>query len=276
MKITAYFRQEPRFAWTVLGVLLAGLAGIGDRTLAGGALLLDVFFLLPIGLASWNAGTGGGASVAVASALVWSVAELASPVDTITRLLFFLMLPVLLPAVRRERDHERESGQTDYLTRTASKWGFQVLAGMEVQRSQRYKRPFTVAAMDINQFHRINEQFGHHAADNLLRSVARTLKEKVRSSDLVARLGNDEFALFFPETQSEAAQIVLPRLQKCLLDVAERNEWPVTFSIGAITYLQAPESVDAMLKKVADLVEAVKAGGRNSIRHEVVGSVGVS
>lgn len=276
MKLSAYFREEPRFAWTSTGLLIAGLVGILDRALAGGAFLLDVLFLFPIGLASWHAGPNAGAFVAAASAFLWAMAESGSAADIAGRLILFLILPALLPAVRRERDHERESGQIDYLTRTASKRGFLAKAGEEVQRSQRYKRPFTVAAMDIDQFHRINEQLGHQAADNLLRCVARTLREKVRSSDLVARLGNDEFALFFPETQSEAARIVLERLRKYLLDVVEKNEWPVTFSIGAVTYLQPPDSTDVMLRKVTDLVEAVKTAGRNSIRHEVVGSVGVS
>lgn len=276
MKPGAYFRQEPRFAWLASGLLLAGLTGILDRQWAGGAILLDVLFLLPIGLAAWNGGTVPGLWVAAASALIWSAAESARPVDALTRILLFSLLAALLPPLRRERDHERESGQTDYLTRTASKRNFLEQAAAEVERSQRYKRPFTVATLDIDQFRRMNEQFGHHAADHLLRSVARTLREKVRSSDLIARLGNDEFALFFPETQSAAAQIVLSRLQKHLLDLVEKNEWPVTFSIGAVTYLQAPESASAMLQKTNELVKDVKAAGRNGVRLEVVGSVEVS
>lgn len=276
MRISQYFRAEPRFAWTAAGLLLAGGTGLLDRTLVGGALRLDVLFLLPIGLASWHAGAVGGSFVAVASALIWSAAEFGATFDILTRLLFFLTLPAFLPSVRRELDHERESVQTDYLTRTASKRGFMELSTAEVARAQRYKRSFTVAALDIDQFRRINERFGHQSADRLLRSVARTLKEKTRSSDLVGRMGHDDFAVLFPETQSEAAQIVLQRLRKHLLDEVERNEWPVTFSIGAVTYLEAPESAEAMLKKVTDLLEAVKAGGRNAIRHEVVGSVGVS
>ena len=275
MRIGQYFRAEPRFAWTAAALLLAGVAGLLDRTLAAGAIQLDILFLLPIGLASWHVGAGGGAFVAVASALLWSIAESGAPIDTLTRLLLFLTLPAFLPSVRRELDHERESGRTDYLTRTASRRGFLELSAAEVDRARRYKRPFTVAAFDIDQFRRINERFGHQSADRLLRAVARTLKEKTRSSDLVGRLGHDDFALLFPETQSEAAQIVLQRLRKHLLDVVERNEWPVTFSIGAVTYLEAPESAETMLKKVTGLLEAVKAAGRNDIRHEVVRSVGV-
>lgn len=276
MKVADYFRSEPRLAWMALGLLLAGLAGFVDRAWMGGTIQMDILFLAPIGLASWYAGPNAGAVVAAGSALLWAVAESGSPADTATRLLIFMILPALLPIVRRERDHERESGQIDYLTRTANKRSFLAQTDAEVQRAQRYKRPLTVAALDIDQFRRINEQFGHQAADNLLRTVARTLQEKVRSSDLVGRIGHDEFALFLPETQSEAAQIVLRRLQKCLMDVTEKNEWPVTFSIGAATYLQPPESAEAILRKVNDLVAAVQESGRNGIRHEVVGSIGVS
>lgn len=276
MKLGEYFQEEPCFAWTAAGFLLAGIAGILDRTLAGGAVLLDVLFLIPIGLVGWHAGVGSALSIAAACAGIWWAAESAAPMDAATRFLLFTAFAVLLPSVRTERDHEQESSQNDYLTRTLSKRGFLTQASLELQRAQRYQRPFTVAGLDIDRFRIMNERFGHQAADNLLRSVARNLKGKIRSSDLAARLGNDEFALFFPETQSEAAQIVLQRLHKSLLDMVEKNEWPVTFSIGAVTYLQAPESVQALLKKMDELVGTVKLEGRNRVRHEVVGTARVA
>ncbi|MEK7877363.1 MAG: SulP family inorganic anion transporter, partial [Pseudomonadota bacterium] len=110
----------------------------------------------------------------------------------------------------------------------------------------------------------------------LLRMAAQTIQSKIRSSDLIARLGGDEFALLLPETQSEAAQIVVKRIHRFLLDLAQRNEWPVTFSFGVATFLRPPESVEEMIKKADALMVAAKNSGGNTVRHEIIGPIEVS
>ena len=72
-------------------------------------------------------------------------------------------------------------------------------------RARRYKRPFSVIFTDVDNFKSINDTFGHHAGDALLRVVAATFQNALRAIDIVARLGGDEFIVLLPETGEDVA-----------------------------------------------------------------------
>src|SRR5262249_50804479 len=86
---------------------------------------------------------------------------------------------------------------------------------------------------------------GHGVGDTLLRAVAETIRGRVRKSDVLARLGGDEFALLLPETGYEAAQAAVHKLRATLLEVMDNRDWPVTFSMGAVTCVGRPAGGDA-------------------------------
>jgi diguanylate cyclase (GGDEF)-like protein len=102
--------------------------------------------------------------------------------------------------------------------------------------------------------------------------VVQTLQEHIRNVDIVSRLGGDEFCILFPETSSAATVEILEKLQNHLLTTMKMNSWPVTFSIGAITYNNPPASAEAMLKEVDARMYAAKRGGKNMISHATVES----
>lgn len=286
MKFRTYLREEPFIAWSSAGLLLTAGVTVLDLW-TGPFFLLDFLFLGPIALATWNAGFRCGLLVSAVGAFFWFSAQQAilplntgpNPVlygNALTRLALFAWTASLLPSLKREWEWEKATSQHDYLTGTLSRRGLLEEASQETVRTARYQRPFTMIGLDVEGFRRVNEKMGHNAADTLLRSMAQLLKEKLRSADRIGRTGSDEFTLLLPETQVEAARIVAQRLQKHLLDLAEKNEWPVAFSLGTVTYLQTPESAEAMLKRINALTQAARQDGRNQIRYEVVGSVGVS
>ena len=282
MKAKEYAQKEPAFASATAGLFLIGGLSIFE-ILNGPDLSLELFYLLPVGIASWFAGRRPGLFMAAAAALGWLAADLFSRSaqsfgfldlwNGLTHWGFLLAFAWTLPAFREEWQQIKEAAQMDYLTRTANKKGFLQLAEAELDRAQRYRHPFTLSVLDVDNFKFVNERYGHNSGDTLLRAVAQTIQGKIRSTDRVARIGGDEFALLLPETQSDAARVVLRRIQKHLLDLAERNEWPVTFSIGAATFTQPPISVDEMMDRALALLEEVKSQGRNGVRHEVVGSL---
>ncbi len=279
-----YLREEPQFAVTTLGLVLVGGVAI-LYALNPTALSLDLFFLIPVALTAWFGGRKLGIFMALASATAWLIADgISKPAmassfiaswNALTKLGLFGAVAWTLPSLRKEHELERESTLVDYLTKAASKRTFENAAEMEIRRAQRYHHPFTLAYLDVDKFKFVNDRFGHNSGDTLLRVIAQTIRNKTRSSDLIARVGSDEFALLLPETQSEAAQIVVRRLQGHLLDAVQKNEWPVSFSFGVATFIRPPDSVQEMIAKADGLMQAAKVSGGNTVRHEVVGAIQV-
>lgn len=123
--------------------------------------------------------------------------------------------------------------------------------------------------MDIDNLKLVNYRFGYAAGDSLLQLVAQTIKNNTRLIDVVSRVGGDEFVLLLPETGAEAAQVVLSRLRSRLLELMQKNDWAVTFSFGVVTFINAPESAEEMIKKVSGLMYSAKDAGANMIEQEV-------
>lgn len=123
--------------------------------------------------------------------------------------------------------------------------------------------------LDIDNFKTVNDTQGHSEGDHLLRQVASTLTTAVREIDTVARLGGDEFGLLLPETGGDAAVTVATKISAGLKVQVEQH-WPVTFSIGMVTYLTAPESADEMIRVADTLMYEVKDSGKNELRHLIV------
>jgi diguanylate cyclase (GGDEF)-like protein len=167
---------------------------------------------------------------------------------------------------------ERLLSRTDSLTRIANRQAFFEQATLEIERCRRYGRALSVAYLDCDDFKKVNDQRGHLAGDALLRSVADCLKNNVRGADLVARLGGDEFALLLPETGIAAARGVLEKVQVLLQMTLETGGWPTSFSIGSVTFLEPPRSVDQMIQRADELMYEVKRSGKNGVRLQVIGS----
>jgi diguanylate cyclase (GGDEF)-like protein len=143
------------------------------------------------------------------------------------------------------------------------------LAKGEIMRSERYGHPFTLAYIDVDEFKSINDRFGHAEGDALLKSISQSIKSNARATDITARLGGDEFAVLLPESGNESAEPFFNKLHQVLSDVARQNRWPVTFSIGVVTFIDPPESIDEMIRIVDDVMYLVKGSGKNLVRYEM-------
>ena len=138
----------------------------------------------------------------------------------------------------------------------------------EMERARRMRVPLSLAIIDIDFFKRINDQHGHDVGDVVLRQVAQTLKAHIRKSDLLARIGGEEFALVMLGTQPPGAWVVLERLR---LAIAALRMPAGTQEIGCTISIGMTDRVDwdvdwPMLYKRADLaLYAAKEGGRNRV-----------
>ncbi len=104
----------------------------------------------------------------------------------------------------------------------------------------------------------------------MLQAVADCVRCNTRESDLMARFGGDEFVILAGEMDYDAAQRFIYRMQSNLREAMALRNWPVTFSIGAATFIIPPASIDEVIKTADDLMYAVKRTQKNSIKHELV------
>jgi diguanylate cyclase (GGDEF)-like protein len=164
--------------------------------------------------------------------------------------------------------HLREHAERDPLTLLRNRRAFERLLAAETDRFERYRRPLAMVVLDLDHFKAINDQHGHEAGDEVLRSVARTLAACIRDVDTAARLGGEEFVVLLPETALAAAVEVADRIRTAVAaaPVAWRTGLiPVTLSAGAAA---CPETVPLPeeLMGVADrALYRAKHDGRNRV-----------
>jgi diguanylate cyclase (GGDEF)-like protein len=166
---------------------------------------------------------------------------------------------------------EQELARIDPLTAVPNRRAFYEALDQERMRSRRYRRAFTIAYVDLDNFKKVNDSLGHAVGDELLVQVAAGLKSNLRASDYVGRLGGDEFAVLLPETDATAAQLVLRKLRLRLLEEMKAHDWQVTFSIGAATFLDPPDSLDVIIRMADETMYAIKAHGKDNVSVALVG-----
>jgi diguanylate cyclase (GGDEF)-like protein len=166
---------------------------------------------------------------------------------------------------------EHELARIDPLTNVPNRRAFYEALDKERVRSLRYRRPFTIAYLDLDNFKKVNDSLGHAVGDELLVQVAAGLRTNLRASDYVGRLGGDEFAVLLPETDATAAKLVLCKLRLRLLEEMKTHCWQVTFSIGAATFLDPPDSLDVIILMADETMYAIKAHGKDNVSVSLVG-----
>ena len=264
--------------WGLASVVGVFLLGIVDY-LTGYEVSISLFYLAPIAAASWFVGRRTGFALSCLSAVVWFLADIASGHvyltrwiyvwNLVARLGFFIVVTWLLDNLRESYRRERELARTDRTTGTANSRYFYEFAQLELERARRFGRPLSLAYLDIDDFKLINDRFGHAQGDEVLRVVSSSVQEHLRATDLVARLGGDEFGVLLTETDQAGAQAAVAKIQDAMLRQMQGQAWLVTISIGVVTFVTPPTSVDAMIRAADDLMYAVKADSKNGVRFEL-------
>jgi diguanylate cyclase (GGDEF)-like protein len=267
-----------KIALTVLGLLLSIFVGL-VRYLSGPEWALSLFYLFPICIVTWLVGRWAGVLISVVSATSWLIADLMM-IQTFShflipylnetfRLIVFFIITFTLSALKNLLNKQQKLALTDTLTGTGNRRAFFKLVDTEIDRSGRFNLPFSIAYIDLDNFKKINDHFGHSIGDILLRSAAKTIKSNIRTIDTIARLGGDEFVLLLPETGDEAARSVAQKLRVELLNLMNKNKWPVTASIGVVTFNCPPNNVDEVIKEADHCMYSAKHNGKNMIKYQV-------
>lgn len=277
-KLFAYLEGKPKTCLLTVGYTLVFLLAIIDYLT--GELSFILFYLIPVFLVSWFVGKRSGLFICTACSIASLIDKLlehpaSSPQffhtwDFIIETSYLFLLGLMFSTLREKHDQEKKLARIDPLTLALNRRYLYELAEQEIYRSGRYNRSFTVAYIDLDNFKIINDKKGHHVGDDLLCIVADTVLENVRCTDIFARIGGDEFVIILPETGAAHALSAITKLQEKLAAAMGSRGWPVTFSIGMVTYNVPPESVDDMLKKADDLMYSVKSGNKNGLKHVIV------
>ena len=165
-------------------------------------------------------------------------------------------------------EHEQVLARTDVLTGQCNRRYFFELAMREFEASIRYRRPLTIILFDVDDFKQANDSFGHAVGDEILKSIAMLAASHIRSVDVLARYGGDEFIILLPETTSEKAFLIAERIRVAVVSnpiQAEGRSVVVTNSIGVAEIRTSPEdqSIEDVIRRADKALYKAKELGRN-------------
>jgi diguanylate cyclase (GGDEF)-like protein len=246
----------------------------------GYEIAFSIFYLIPILVVVWFDKFWNAIITSILSSIAWLVADVASgqhyshpliPIwNMMIRLGFFIIIVVLTSRVKKDLELEKRLSRLDMLTGLNNTMFFMERAEIEKNRALRFKRPFTVAYFDIDNFKQLNDTFGHSAGDFLLRDLGRIIRENVRAYDIAARLGGDEFIIFLPETDNQQAQEATNKIKSSIEKVLRAHLNSLTLSIGVVTVTNPAYPIEGIIKIADDLMYSVKKSSKNSIEYRML------
>jgi diguanylate cyclase (GGDEF)-like protein len=274
-------QSEPRLI--MKGLLIVGFLGIAESVI-GPSLHFAVLYLIPIILVGWFGGRNPGVIMCAASVLarlsshsIPRVFHVSFPMlyqHLVVSLGSYLVILFVLSVLKSSLEHEKEFARSDYLTGVGNRRSFVEDAHKEIDRARRYGHPFTFIYIDVDDLKVINDRFGHDVGDELLRSLAKAVRRELRMTDLIARLGGDEFCILLPETDTEMAELIVRRLQGVGESLTEKQGVPMPFSMGVVTFLDPPSSVEEMVCVSDKVMYVAKKNGKHTICREIFSKPG--
>lgn len=257
---------------------LITLALAASDFITGYELSFSLFYIIPISFAAWFISLRLGFFFCFFCAGLWGTLDILSGQDysssfymlwnPLVRLGFFVVTVKLLEVIKIAFAKERSLSQIDFLTGLYNRRFIHEIVDRELSIFKRSGRNFVLVYIDLDNFKKVNDSKGHLEGDNVLVSVAQIMRQKLRRSDFVSRIGGDEFLLVLPDTDFKQAQFVIDNLKKELDAGMQSHEWPITFSMGVLSSNSSFTSVNEVIRTVDDLMYKVKYSTKNSILYQ--------
>lgn len=180
-------------------------------------------------------------------------------------------------SVRKQAEEERgrfiaelkKLATIDDLTGIYNRQAFFTRLDEEVERCERYGHNFCLAILDIDRFKKINDRYGHPGGDVVLKTFAAKISASIRTNDIFARIGGEEFALLLPEATLQSATMMLEKLRQAIeqadIALADGQRVRITFSCGVATSTEAGFNIAYLVKRADQRLYLAKSSGRNQV-----------
>lgn len=260
----------------VVAVSTVGIALIGLVDYYSGTeyRVLPLYYV-PLSLLAWHLGRAWGLGGAALCAVAWISSnywagllyfgEWVWFINFGMQFVSFAVVAVLFAAVRDALLHAEDAGRTDHLTLLINARAFSEEAGRILALGRRHHHPVTLAYIDLDNFKVVNDTLGHHRGDDMLRATADLIRRTIRTGDIPARVGGDEFLVLLPETGPDGARTLLERLRLSLSDALGPAPGRVTVSIGAVSFLEPPMDIAELIRQADAMMYLAKAAGKDRV-----------
>jgi len=277
-------RQSIEAALLLAAVGLVGLVMFGSRLIDRSA--PHAFLLIP--LLMWGAARFGQREAATATLLLSGLAIFgtlrgfgpfvrASPNDSLLQLQVFMCVIAMMAMTLAAALSERQRFETqllhladhDSLTDLLSRRRFQEELGRHLAEARRYGTRGSLLFLDVDDFKGVNDTHGHGVGDRLLVQLGSLLRGRLRDSDLLGRLGGDEFGALLPHTGRDQAQVLAGQVLHAIRSapfLADGRPLPITASIGIALFPEHGTAIDEVVARADAAMYRAKAAGRNCFR----------
>lgn len=166
------------------------------------------------------------------------------------------------------RQRMQEAALRDGLTKAYNKGHFLQQLPIEVAYAKRHRTPLSLVMLDVDHFKRINDTYGHPAGDYVLATLAQIVQGTLRTEDLFARFGGEEFAVLCRGATADEALVLAERLRTTIVSFTFKHcgrPFPVTVSFGVASWSDGPDSARELIADADAALYKAKAGGRNRV-----------
>jgi len=182
-------------------------------------------------------------------------------------------LNAALENMKQLKEYHESMSMVDELTGLYNRRYFYLQIEAALARSKRNRQPLCLLILDLDYFKAINDSYGHGFGDIVLKDVAKSLREEIRESDILARFGGEEFVIIFTDINRKKSKIFAERIRKRIASLGwkvQGQEVKITISIGVHCFVeealeQGNFDIDALLNYADQALYAAKAGGRNRV-----------
>ena len=273
-KFFNYLESWPTTFLVVFCTCVVLFVGLTDYV-TGDEIDLTIFYFVPIAIVSWLGrpklayffSTTSAIERVIADTLAGHIyAHSSIPIwNSLVYFITFFSVAVLVGKQRELLDSEKKYSRTDALTGLSNLRSFVEYSATTFERARRHPFDITAVYIDLDNFKWVNDNLGHSVGNEVLIATAYSLRNDIRSIDLVSRIGGDEFVILMPEVTHKQVIDTIERLRVGLTDEFEKRQWPVTVSIGVATFSKPPTSVDEMISKADELMYEAKRAGKNKV-----------